>query len=577
MNLQLMNWINIVAVLGFLLRRAISAQEGDESSFWLYNHDLDKEITLGVLSKHQAAFDAFEVDMYSLSSMKHRSACVVEALQKFIPQCIVHGVDSIDPSVQKYLALKLSICEFENSHIEIPSVCHGMKDPVQYDSCIIQIERTPQYWATFTGYYREIVKICYEESLPFEKEQILHLYTNVTKVLNRLMKDMQHAYSSSEENREQMFSGFTELRNMMKDIIRENNDASHVMRDNYNKIFKQYEKVVEDTSQVSKVHGDRINEMMSDVVNTLQFTGFQVSELSLSLDALKFNDKIEEIKESTISEYRSMANMSMEATQNIFDQLNLLSKYADETRNSTSNIEISLQQSESHVDTMRNSLEDSTFFVKHYTELVKFELEHTLNFVADFQKSALDYALANANSELSKYGEFMDNLNYKLEETNDKLVKVDANVDQLSRHIGNASLFLLDSFHMLTSNKVIDLTSMALDRAKHGITSWRYGLLKVRVYLRATFYLFLAVMVLLFYSILRTKKNRLHEKVAKSRSIANISLLRSISEYSSSTLFKTFSMFLLFFSVLVGTFVAYMFTNFLIKLKLYMNDFQVIS
>ncbi|CCE79655.1 Piso0_001737 [Millerozyma farinosa CBS 7064] len=577
MNLQLMNWISIVALVRFLIKYAKSSEEGNESSFESYHDDLDKEITLGVLSKHQAAFDAFEIDMYSLSSMKHRSPCVVEALQKFIPQCIVHGVDSIDPSVQKYSALKLSICEFENSHIQIPSVCYGMKDPVEYDSCIIQIEKTPQYWATFTGYYREIVKICYEESLPFEKEQILHLYTNVTKVLNRLMKEMHHAYSSSEENSEHMFSGFTELRNMMKDIIRENNDASHVMRDNYNKIFKQYEKVVEDTSQVSKVHGDRINEMMSDVLNTLQFTGFQVSELSLSLDALKFNDKIEEIKESAISEYRNMANISMEATQNIFDQLNSLSKYADETRNSTSNIEMSLQQSESHVDTMKNSLEDSTFFVKHYTELVKFELEHTLNFVADFQKSALDYALEDANSELSKYGDFMDHLNYKLEETNEKLVKVDANVDQLSRHIGNASLFLLDSFHMLTSNKVIDLTSMALDRAKQGIISWRYGLLKVKVYLRATFYLFLVAIVLLFYGLLRRKKNRLHEQVAKSKTIANFPLSKSISEYSYSTLLKTFSMFLLFFSVLIGTIVAYMFTNFLIKLKFYMNDFQVIS
>lgn len=569
-----MNWISIVAAIGFLLQNALSTHEGNESSFGLYTDDIDKEITLGILSKHQAAFDAFEVDMYSLSSMKHRSPCVVEALQKFIPQCIVHGVDSIDPSIQKYLALKLSICEFENSHIEIPSVCYGMKDPEQYDSCIVHIEKTPQYWATFTGYYREIVKICYEESLPFEKEQILRLYTNVTKVLNRLMKDMQHTYSTSEENREQMFSGFSELRNMMKDMIRENNDASHVMRNSYNEIFKQYQKVAEDMSQVSKVHGDRINETMIDVFNTLQFTGFQISELSLSLDALKFNNKIEEIKETTISEYRNMANMSMEATQNIFDQLNLLSKYADETRNSTSNIEISLQQSESHVDSMRNSLEDSSFFVKHYTELVKLELEHTLNFVADFQRSALDYALANTNSELSKYGEFMDNLNNKLEETNEKLVKVDANVDQLSRHIGNASIFLLDSFHMLTSNKVIDLISMTLDRAKQGITSWRCGLFKVRAYLHASFYLFLAVMVMLFYSILKTKKNRLHEKVAKSRITPNISLLRSLGQYSSITLLNTFSTLLLFISILIGTIVAYMFTNFLIKLKVYINDFQ---
>ena len=114
-----------------------------------------------------------------------RNDCAKKALEPIINQC-AEGIETITPIQQKLIAIQLSICEFENAEISYPSECKSQK----LDTCILLLEKSPQYWTTFSGYYREIRNICHQVSLPFAKDQILQVYENITEFYRTLMEEM---------------------------------------------------------------------------------------------------------------------------------------------------------------------------------------------------------------------------------------------------------------------------------------------------------------------------------------------------------------------------------------------------
>lgn len=183
---------------------------------------LQSEMIESIMSRHLESFSLTESDFEDIIFMKPRSKCVKDALKDIIPECMRLGVDSIEPGLQKKAAIQLSICEFENSKVTYPSSCYNMINDNDFDSCIFDIERAPQYWTTFSGYYREITKICYEESLPFEKEQIISLYSNITKLYSKMFQDLNDSYKDSTHIQQMMKNEFKELQRMMKVILDQN-------------------------------------------------------------------------------------------------------------------------------------------------------------------------------------------------------------------------------------------------------------------------------------------------------------------------------------------------------------------
>ncbi|EGW30309.1 uncharacterized protein SPAPADRAFT_143688, partial [Spathaspora passalidarum NRRL Y-27907] len=113
-----------------------------------------------------------------VSLISWRSDCAQQALKELIPQCINQGIESITNAQQKSIALQLSICQFEDSGVIYPSQCRG--DNLDIEQCILSLERRARYWTTYSGYYQDIKNICHQISLPFEKDQILSIYENIT-------------------------------------------------------------------------------------------------------------------------------------------------------------------------------------------------------------------------------------------------------------------------------------------------------------------------------------------------------------------------------------------------------------
>ncbi|SCU96333.1 LANO_0E13234g1_1 [Lachancea nothofagi CBS 11611] len=112
----------------------------------------------------------------------YKGFCAGQALKDFLPQCMQHGIETIDPKLRVQAAVKLSFCEFEESGLEMkPKSCtdssfNGIKE------CVDEMKSSPQWWTTYSGNYQRLSTLCYENSLPFEKEQLLALFLNITDV-----------------------------------------------------------------------------------------------------------------------------------------------------------------------------------------------------------------------------------------------------------------------------------------------------------------------------------------------------------------------------------------------------------
>lgn len=123
-----------------------------------------------------------------------KSSCVKNALAKYMPICMIQGIDAIDSELRVETAIKLSICEFEESGLHIiPKECHEGKSTSKLE-CMVKLESYPQWWTTYSGNFQRLSGICFENSLPYEKEQILNLFLNVTEIYGEINENLQENF-----------------------------------------------------------------------------------------------------------------------------------------------------------------------------------------------------------------------------------------------------------------------------------------------------------------------------------------------------------------------------------------------
>ncbi|QLQ80113.1 hypothetical protein HG537_0D01130 [Torulaspora globosa] len=163
-----------------------------------------------------------------------KSHCVTEALKSFLPICLEKGIEFVDSPLRVEAAVKLSICEFKASGLEhIPNSCDSWDTESMMD-CMIRLESSAQWWTTYSGNYQRLSSICFENSLPYEKQQILDLFLNVTRMYN----DISDA-----------------LRAQVYEIISDTESASRKHLENIANMFQEY---MNDFSQRAKSNEEDI-------------------------------------------------------------------------------------------------------------------------------------------------------------------------------------------------------------------------------------------------------------------------------------------------------------------------------
>lgn len=179
-----------------------------------------------------------------------KSHCVTEALKSFLPICLEQGIEFVDSALRVEAAVKLSICEFKASGLEhIPNSCDSW-DIDSMMECMIRLESSAQWWTTYSGNYQRLSSICFENSLPYEKQQILDLFLNVTRMYN----DISDA-----------------LRAQVHEIISDTESASRKHLENMANMFQEYMNAFskraksneEDIENDFIAHKDKMEELMT--------------------------------------------------------------------------------------------------------------------------------------------------------------------------------------------------------------------------------------------------------------------------------------------------------------------------
>ncbi|CAI4035542.1 hypothetical protein SMKI_13G1910 [Saccharomyces mikatae IFO 1815] len=249
-----------------------------------------------------------------------KSTCVKDALKSYLPQCMANGFESIDAETRVETAIKLSICEFQASGLgEIPANCM-VDDLGSMMDCMLELESSSQWWTTYSGNYQRLSSICYENVLPFEKEQILKLFLNITELydsfggdintkLNELVFKMERESESYLNDLARMFHNYDhELRNMTESnrIILEN-DLS-VFRDNVNNVFY-------DTSEHLEV---QILEKNNQILNEVDTIHHIMSSLADELNKNDMKAKIYDLKDDNLNNLQDLVEMSHDVREYYF-------------------------------------------------------------------------------------------------------------------------------------------------------------------------------------------------------------------------------------------------------------------
>lgn len=195
-----------------------------------------------------------------------RNDCAKKALEPIINQC-AEGIETISPFQQKLIAIQLSICEFENAEISYPSECRSQN----LDTCILLLEKSPQYWTTFSGYYREIRNICHQVSLPFAKDQILQVYENITEFYRTLMKEMANSNKYTENVQNELKAKFDKLISVIDLILADREKNGEDLKSSFNIFKSNFEKSLNNALVVMEHSYEDANSNIKELESHLNY------------------------------------------------------------------------------------------------------------------------------------------------------------------------------------------------------------------------------------------------------------------------------------------------------------------
>ncbi|AMD20897.1 HDR155Wp [Eremothecium sinecaudum] len=233
------------------------------------------------------------------------SRCVQGALSQFLPKCLKYGIETITTEERTQAAVKLSVCELHASNVKnIPLECtQGSDIPI----CLKRLQNSPQWWTTYSGYYQRLPSICFENALPYEKEQILELFLNITDLYSNFNEKLQY---SLQKYRDEFEASAEESINMMKSQVMESaKDMINELADN----LAGVEQKVDVISKSVEAHTDELRNMLNDI--------------SEELNDQAIADQVSELKESTVKgwiDLHNQFNIYREVQQGYLEDVDLV-------------------------------------------------------------------------------------------------------------------------------------------------------------------------------------------------------------------------------------------------------------
>nr|Q59WU8.2 RecName: Full=Nuclear fusion protein KAR5; AltName: Full=Karyogamy protein 5; Flags: Precursor [Candida albicans SC5314] len=415
-----------------------------------------------------------------------RNDCAKKALEPIINQC-AEGIETISPFQQKSIAIQLSICEFENAEISYPSECRSQN----LDTCILLLEKSPQYWTTFSGYYREIRNICHQVSLPFAKDQILQVYGNITEFYRTLMDEMTNSSKYTENMQNELKAKFDKLIGVIDLILADREKNREDLKSSFNMFKNNFEKSLNNALVVMKHSYEDANSNVKELESHLNYFINDMSQVYILI-----NEKALEVK--------SQQDRIKEHNADILNQIEEIKKNLDNAYEEASEVQISNNQL---VHDIQSSLDYSLFTVSNLNSHLQLSINDFIEKNEDIRSRApiiFEEIFGLFLNHLNESGQLaMDSfeaaLDLSLNMLHQKLNQTERSIDNLNSKVSDLAHFA-DSLKKYASS-IFNVPNYVRTSMNHKIQQWReFGNIMV---VGGVF--FFVVLTLLVLSFIRTQ------------------------------------------------------------------------
>lgn len=351
-----------------------------------------------------------------------RNDCAKKALEPIINQC-AEGIETISPFQQKLIAIQLSICEFENAEISYPSECRSQN----LDTCILLLEKSPQYWTTFSGYYREIRNICHQISLPFAKDQILQVYENITEFYRTLMDEMTSSNKYTENMQNELKAKFDKLINVIDLILADREKNREDLKSSFNIFRTNFEKSLNNALLVMKHSYDdansNINELerhlnyfINDMLQVYNLINEKALEVKSQQDRITMNnvdilDQILSIKKNLDHAYEEALEAHISNNQWAHEMRSSLEYSLFTVSNLNSRLQLSINDFIEQNEDIRNQ---RTIIFDEIFELFLNHLNESGQLAIDSFEGAFNLSLNILQGKIDETEEVLDKINSKV-------------------------------------------------------------------------------------------------------------------------------------------------------------------
>ncbi|RCH97999.1 karyogamy protein [Rhizopus stolonifer] len=215
----------------------------------------------------------------------------------------------------------LTLCELSSARMKLPRECQTLNQPEQTTNCIQKLSASPQAWTSYSGYFRDIVLICFAIKYPLEKEILEKLHENIT--LNQIKNfDILHSQQKYLiQWREQEFDRLDVLRKSQIDLSRHMDQVNtyyrttedhidHIM-DSLVQLQNRAELSVIQYSDVITTHVDRVKKQLHEMLI------YQTMEMDDVIDSLLFK----------------LSQMDMHLEQGLLDQVKATQRWSEHLKN----------------------------------------------------------------------------------------------------------------------------------------------------------------------------------------------------------------------------------------------------
>lgn len=386
---------------------------------FLFGQVITKELSLRGKSDYLYTLPALEI---------WKDDCSRQALLSILPQCL-DGLETMISSQQKEVALELSICELENAKIEYPLDCNPQIRQRNVDKCIQSLEKSPQFWTSYSGNYRSVKEICHQVSMPLKKEQIVEVYENVSNLFQNILNDFMASQADNEEFQNHMKEKFDAMLNIIDEMMEKRRESADLVNQTFNVFYENFELSLNNALVIMGQSYQGVNTNLNEMGHHINY---------FTKELCHINELIRENQNQLGRKHKDLqqhGDILLSQQSQVLENMKGINDYALELQGSTRR----------YFEFMDNELQLSVFKMHSINALI----DHNLD-TLQVQKKSLnqqsvsilsgiseDFALYLNRSGQEILASFENSLNISLEKLEERVEQTMMSIELLDSRVGN--------------------------------------------------------------------------------------------------------------------------------------------